>query len=846
MDKSTNNVLNTSLINMDKYELTSQSSSNNVYRILKEYCKRFSLKNINCEKLSKKIGRGLVDNMDQNEVLGYIADASIAKSSQHPDYKKLASVIVVDVLKSKTDENFKSVVTKLYNNIDRNGDRSQLISTELYNIVQEFGDRIQQELKFERDYYFDYFGIKTLERSYLYKLRYVRNNDADNKVIKYDKVVERPQHLIMRVALGIHGTNNNLQDAFETYNLMSERYMVHATPTLFNAGSVIPQMSSCFLLNMQDSIDGIFDTVKDVAKISKWAGGVGISLSDVRAKGSLIRKTNGASDGIIPLCALLGMEGKYVNQGGKRMGAFAVYLEPWHADIYEFCELRKNTKSEDDKARDLFLALWVCDLFMKRVNEGGMWSLMCPDECPGLTETHGENFEALYTSYEKSGKYKRQVKAVELWYHILTSQIETGMPYMLFKDHANNKSNQKNLGTIKCSNLCSEIIEYTDDKNSAVCNLASVCLPRFVMKHDSKSFDFKKLIEVTKVLVKNLDIIIDKNYYPTEKTRYSNMQHRPIGIGVQGLADVYNLLGLPFDSVEARNLNKQIFETIYFAAVTASNELAIKLGSYKSFEGSPASKGELQYHMWNLKDKESNYLTMGYDWNSLIASVKKNGLRNSLLTTCMPTVSTAQIMGNSESVEPYLTNIFERSTIAGGFIVINENLVNDLIKENIWSDVIRKKIIIYNGSIQNIKEIPDNIKKIYKTAFEIKLKDIITQSYERGPFIDQSQSLNLFMEKSNFDILTSAHFYSWENGLKTGLYYLRSRPSVDPIQYGIDVSEMQSVKLAAKVDNIHEKISNAQITEIKNTKLIFSNNSINLNNSTIRKEVKVIECTACT
>lgn len=791
--------------------------------IIKSYCTNMNF--INPEELSATIFKSLKKQMIIADVLNYIADYCAQNASYHPEYKKLASIICVDLLHQTTSSSFKTVVEQLYNSIDINGERSPILSDELYETVMNNHEMIQKEINYDNDYYFDYFGIKTLERSYLYKIRYVKTNEG---IIKSNKIVERPQHMLMRVALGIHGSN--LPKAFETYHLLSSRYMTHATPTLFNSGSVRPQMSSCFLLHMEDSIEGIFSCVADIAKISKWAGGIGVTLSDIRAKGSTIRKTNGQSDGIIPLCQLLGMEGKYVNQGGKRNGSIAVYIEPWHADIYDFCELRRNTKNDSNKARDLFLALWVPNIFMERVKTGGKWSLMCPDECPNLTNCYGSEFDALYTKYESENRFKKQVDAVDLWYHILSCQIETGMPYFLFKDHANEKSNQKNLGTIKCSNLCSEIIEYTDKDTTSVCNLASLCLPNFI--NSDKTYNFKKLAEVTAVLVRNLDIIIDKNYYPTDKTKTSNNKHRPIGIGVQGLADTYNLLGYPFDSEDARLLNKKIFETIYYSSLCASNELAKEKGHYETFKGSPASLGILQYHMWNLS--EDNML-MDYDWKSLIESIKLYGIRNSLLTTCMPTATTAQIMGNSESIEPYLTNVFTRLTLAGEFVVINENLINDLIKLNIWSPEIRKKIIIFNGSIQNITEIPLKIREIYKTAFELKLKEIITQSADRAPFIDQSQSLNLFMERADFDVLTSAHFTSWELGLKTGMYYLRTRPSVDPIQFGIEAKEIQEVKKTKLIDaDIYKK----QKEELKEAEVPIM--------CQWRPGIKISDCSSCT
>lgn len=792
------------------------------------YVQRLDMNFIIPAELSTTIFKSLKKNMNITEVLCFLADYCAQHTSYHPEYKKMASVICVDILHSQTIESFKEVIEQLYNNVDINGVHNPLISDELYKVTLNNDDLIQSHINFDRDYYFDYFGIKTLERSYLYKITYVKIN---NMIVKSNKIVERPQHMLMRVALGIHGSD--VDKAFETYHLLSKRYMTHATPTLFNSGSIRPQMSSCFLLHMEDSIEGIFSCVTDIAKISKWAGGIGVTLSDIRAKGSTIRKTNGQSDGIIPLCQLLGMEGKYVNQGGKRNGSIAVYLEPYHADIFEFCELRRNTKNESNKARDLFLALWVPNLFMERVKAGGKWSLMCPDECPGLTDCYGQEFNKLYEKYENEKRFKKQIDAVDLWYHILTCQLETGMPYMLFKDHANEKSNQKNLGTIKCSNLCSEIIEYTDKDTTSVCNLASLCLPSFII---NKNFDFVKLGEVAKVLVRNLDIIIDKNYYPTEKTYSSNNKHRPIGIGIQGLADVYNLMGYPFSSPEARLLNKKIFETIYYYALCESNRLAKEKGHYESFKGSPASQGILQYHMWGLTEDD---LLMNFEWKDLIRSIKEFGLRNSLLTTCMPTATTAQIMGNSESIEPYLTNVFTRLTLAGEFIIINENLVNDLIKLNLWNSELRKKIIIFNGSIQNIPEIPVNIKDIYKTAFEIRLKEIITQSADRGPFIDQSQSMNLFMERSDFDVLTSAHFTSWQLGLKTGMYYLRTRPSVDPIQFGIEAKEIQQVKTSAKT-----KLRDTDIKQILNSE--YSEESNEPKMCQWRPGIKVSECSSCT
>ncbi len=712
------------------------------------------------KQLAKATMKGLVKQMKYRDVLNYIADDCILKSSYGLEYGKIASHICIDMLHHDIPEDYLTCINSLY--------ESDIISDELHDIVNKYHETIQKQFKFDRDYNLSYFGIKTLERSYLLKLRKGET-----------KIVERPQHLFMRVALGIH--SYDLDKAFETYNYMSDKYMIHATPTLFNAGTKRPQMSSCFLLHMDDSIEGIFDTIGDIGKISKWAGGIGVSLSDIRGKGSLIKGTNGISDGIVPLCKLLNVEGNYINQGGKRNGSIAVYLEPWHTDIYDFCALRTNTKNNENKARDLFMGLWIPDLFMERVRDNGVWSLMCPNECKGLTDVYGDAFKELYVKYETEGKYKKQIQALDLWVHIMTCQIETGMPYMLYKDACNKKSNQQNIGTIKCSNLCSEIVEYTDNENISVCNLASICLPRFI--EDGK-FNFDKLSEISKILVNNLDIIIDKNFYPVDKAFNSNIQHRPIGVGVQGLADVYNILRLPFESEEARELNKNIFKCIYYSSVRASCDLAKSKGTYGSFNGSPFSQGKMQFDLWDRFE----------ECEELREDIKKYGMRNSLLTTCMPTASTSQIMGYSECIEPNMSNIYTRKTLAGEFIVVNENLMKELINLKIWNNSIRTKLIVFNGSLEHIDEIPDDIKKIYKTAFDTSLKSIIQQSIDRGIYIDQSQSLNLFMEKADFERLTNAHFYGWKYGLKTGMYYLRSRPSIDPLQFGVDPNDIQDIK----------------------------------------------------
>ncbi|AYV78438.1 MAG: ribonucleoside diphosphate reductase large subunit [Edafosvirus sp.] len=1064
-----------------------------------------------------------IKNKITTEELDYLAaDICATQISKHPDFNKLAARISVSNLHKTTDPNYANVISKLYHNTDIEGNHHPLVSKELFEIVIENKEKIQKEINYDRDYYFDYFGIRTLERSYLLRTRDI-NKKKYYEEEKEGRIIERPQHLFMRVALGIHG--NDLDKVFETYHYTSQLYFTHATPTLFNAGTPRPQNSSCYLLGMADSITGIFKTIGDIAQISKWAGGIGVHLTGIRAKNSVIRGTNGKSDGIIPLCLVLNKVGRYVNQGGKRNGSIAVYLEPYHADIFEFCELRKNTKDEDTKARDLFLALWIPDLFMKRVKENGKWSLMCPDQCPGLNTTYGEEFEQLYEKYEREGKYKRQVNAIDLWYHILDAQIETGVPYMAYKDSINHKSNQKNYGMIRSSNLCvdgdtmiltddghkpikklqnknvniwngrqwskvvvkktgenqnlvkvnmsngvelnctpqhkfyiqgdyqvaepiikeaqqltkgdkiikwelpdtisfknneefkypythgffcgdgttydnysktvkypklylygekkklldhiekqsytindscdrydvillkdirekfavpmhstiktrlrwlegyadadgtiarngtneslhigsiekdfllkvklllqtlgvdskitkshnegyrklpdsnkelkdyycqaswrllidsnalyhlgtigfapkrlkfkirkpqrkasqfvtiqsvkkgpqnvdtycfteekrhmgvfngiltgqcAEIMEYSDEKEYAVCTLASICLPKYIeMVNGKPQFNFAKLMKIAKIATYNLNKVIDVNYYPTPETKLSNFKHRPIGVGVQGLADVFNHFKCSFDSAEAKILNKKIFETIYFGCLQASNELAKKYGPYETFKGSPFSKGQLQFHLWGLKEEE---LLMNYDWKTLINDIMEYGTMNSLLTALMPTASTSQIMGNNESFEPHTSNLYVRSTLAGNFLVVNEQLVKDLIEANLWDEDMRKEIIIDNGSIQNIPRISTYLKNIYKTAFEIKQKDILIQAADRGPFVDQSQSMNLFSNEPDTDKLSSAHFYGWSSGLKTGMYYLRSQPAVNPIKFGIDAEDIMRIK----------------------------------------------------
>lgn len=771
---SSNNML--SINNMDtQIDVTEEYVKKFIYNYEQYVDKNW----INLDEIVKNIYLNIPERITENEFYNYVADFCVAKTSRHPDYNRLASRICVDRLHKTTPEDILTVCEILYNN---NNSNSPLISKNVLNIVKKFHKKLTETIDMNRDYLFDYFGIKTLERSYLLKI-----HDSNKK----KQIIERPQHMIMRVALGIHG--GNIDAAIETYYYISNRYFTHATPTLFNSGTNRNQLSSCFLLSMDDSLESIMHIMSESAKISKYAGGIGISLSSIRAKGSVIRGTNGLSDGLVPLCAVLNKLSRYVNQGGKRPGSVACYVEPWHADVYEFMELRKaNSGNDENRARDLFLASWIPDLFMKRVENDEMWSLMCPNECPDLDRTHGVEFEKLYLQYEKENRFKKQIRARDLWTHLLECQIETGFTYMCYKDNANNKSNQKNLGTIRCSNLCAEICEYTDANTIAVCNLASICLPRY-MYHDNedgkKMFNYDLLEQITRVIVRNLNKVVDINYYPTESTEKSNKKHRPLGIGVQGLSTLYNMMGYPYESDEAKTLNRLIFETIYYAAIDESKELAKNFGHYVSFRGSPFSQGKLQFHLWGLETQD--LLTKDkYDWDLLIEEVKEFGTRNSLLTALMPTAGTSQIMGCYESFEPYISNVFVKTTMAGEFIVINENLVKNLMELNLWDEDMRKLIVINNGSVQNIEKIPQHIKDIYKTAFEIKLKSLIDQSADRGPFIDQSQSLNLFMKTPDPTILTSAHFYGWKRGLKTGMYYLRGSSAVNPIQFGIDISDI--------------------------------------------------------
>ncbi|MGB5819104.1 MAG: ribonucleoside-diphosphate reductase subunit alpha [Saonia sp.] len=728
-------------------------------------------------KVTMRVIEGLYDGVTTSELDNLAAEIAATMTTSHPDYAKLAARISVSNLHKNTKKSFSETMKDLFEYINpRTGKKAPLLSDEVYKVISENAEKLDSTIIYNRDFGYDYFGFKTLERSYLLKLN--------------GKIVERPQHMLMRVSVGIH--LDDLDSVIETYELMSKKYFTHATPTLFNSGTPKPQMSSCFLLAMKDdSIDGIYDTLKQTAKISQSAGGIGLSIHNVRATGSYIAGTNGTSNGIVPMLRVFNDTARYVDQGGgKRKGSFAVYVEPWHADIYDFLDLKKNHGKEEMRARDLFYAMWIPDLFMRRVEANENWTLMCPNECTGLFSNHSEEFEKLYLKYEAEGKGRKTVKARELWEKILESQIETGTPYMLYKDAANRKSNQKNLGTIRSSNLCTEILEYTSPDEVAVCNLASIALPMFIKNGE---FDHKELFKVTKRVTKNLNKVIDRNYYPVKEAENSNIRHRPIGLGVQGLADAFIMLRLPFTSDEAKQLNQEIFETLYFAAVTASMEAAKEEGTYSSYEGSPISQGEFQHNLWGIKDEE---LSGRWDWGKLRKSVKKNGVRNSLLVAPMPTASTSQILGNNECFEPYTSNIYTRRVLSGEFIVVNKHLLEDLVKLGLWNENLKQELMRANGSIQHIDIIPEDIKELYKTVWELSMKDIIDMSRQRGYFIDQSQSLNLFMENANYGKLTSMHFYAWKSGLKTGMYYLRTKAAVDAIKFTLDNTKKKEVPIS--------------------------------------------------
>ncbi|MDG1279428.1 MAG: ribonucleoside-diphosphate reductase subunit alpha [Algoriphagus sp.] len=756
---------------------------------IENLCYELDPKFIQPIEVAKKVIDGLYDGVTTTELDNLAAEVCASLTVKHPDYAILAARIAISNLHKTTSQSFSNTMKRLYTYVNPvTGENAALIDPEVYGIIKKNAARLDEAIDYKRDFDYDYFGFKTLERSYLIRLT--------------GKVVERPQHMLMRVAVGIH--KEDINAALETYNLLSEKWFTHATPTLFNAGTPKPQLSSCFLLTMKDdSIDGIYDTLKQCAKISQSAGGIGLSIHHVRAKGSYIKGTNGVSNGIVPMLRNFDMTARYVDQGGgKRKGSFAIYLEPWHADIKDFLELKRNHGKEEMRARDLFYALWIPDLFMKRVEQNKDWSLFCPNEAPGLSDCHGEEFERLYEKYEREGKARETIKAQELWFEVLESQIETGTPYMLYKDAANGKSNQKNLGTIKSSNLCTEIIEYTAPDEVAVCNLASLALPKFVtMGPDGKLFfDHNKLYEITKVATRNLNKVIDVNYYPVEEARRSNFRHRPIGLGIQGLADAFIMLRMPFDSAEAKGLNEDIFETIYFAAVETSMELAKVQGTYETYGGSPASKGILQFDMWGVTPKSNRY-----NWSDLKEKVKKYGMRNSLLVAPMPTASTSQILGNNECFEPYTSNIYTRRTLSGEFIIVNKHLMKDLIQIGLWNDNMRNKLISTNGSVQSVPEIPQHIKDIYKTVWEISQKVIIDMSADRGAYICQSQSMNIFMQDPNFGKLTSMHFYAWKKGLKTGMYYLRSQAASAAIKFTLDKSQLEQPKAAPSPAEVANK-----------------------------------------
>ena len=746
---------------------------------VKKMCFGINQKYVDPIEIAKKVIQGLYDGVTTSELDSLAAETAATMATNHPDYALLAARIAVSNLHKSTNKSFSATMEALYNYIDpKTSQKAGLISKEALDVIMAHKDKLDSAIIYDRDLTFDFFGFKTLERSYLLRMD--------------GKVVERPQHMLMRAAVGIHG--EDIDSAIETYHLMSEKWFIHATPTLFNAATPKPQLSSCFLLTMtDDSISGIFETLTRCAKISQSAGGIGLSIHNIRATGSYIKGTGGTSNGIVPMLQVFNDTARYVDQGGgKRKGAFAIYLEPWHSDVFEFLDLKKNHGKEEMRARDLFYAMWIPDLFMQRVQENGDWSLFDPNEAESLCDMYGGEFEARYHQYEKEGRARKVVKAQDLWFAILDAQIETGTPYILYKDAANKKSNQKNLGTIRSSNLCTEILEYTSPDEVAVCNLASLSLPKFVIDGE---FNFDKLVEVTQIVTKNLNKVIDVNYYPVIEAENSNMRHRPIGIGVQGLADAFLMLGMPFDSEEARQLNKDIFEAIYFGALTASAKIAERDGHYKTFPGSPASEGILQFDMWNVTPSDK------WDWESLKKKIMKTGIRNSLLLAPMPTASTSQILGNNECFEPYTSNIYSRRTLSGEYIVVNKHLLKDLIKLGLWNDDMRQALMAANGSVQGLP-IPQELKDLYKTVWELSMKTIIDQAADRGAFICQSQSLNLFVENPDFSKLSSMHFYAWKKGLKTGMYYLRSKAAVDPIKFTLKAEHQ--TKFARKDEEVIE------------------------------------------
>ena len=749
---------------------------------------------VNPDSLAQQVLARIYDGVKTSEIDELTSQLAVSLSTNHPDYGTLASRVAISNHQRNTDSSFSNVMNSLAKQINPKTDENvSYINDEIVTIVKEFAKEIDAKIDYDRDYLFDYFGFKTLEKSYLLR-------DSNRKVL------ERPQHLWMRVSLAIWP--HDLKKAFETYDYMSQKYFTHATPTLFNAGSPRQQLSSCFLLSMcDDSIAGIYKTLSDCAMISKYAGGIGLHISNIRARGSMIKGTNGQSNGIVPMLRVFNNTARYVDQGGgKRNGSFAMYLEPWHADVEDFLRMKQNTGAEEERARDLFYALWVPDLFMRRVESNGTWSLFCPNEAPGLADVVGEEFEALYMKYENQKRYRKQVSAQKLWFQILDSQIETGTPYLLYKDAANKKSNQQNIGVIKSSNLCTEIIEYSDKDETAVCNLASIGLPSFVKK---EKFDFNLLRKIVGIVTTNLNRVIDINFYPTPETKRSNMRHRPIGLGVQGLADVFAMLKMPWDSKEAYDLNKKIFEHMYYAALEASMEIAKKEGAYETFQGSPSSKGVLQFDMWHTTPSTD------LEWDKLKKSIMKYGLRNSLLVAPMPTASTSQILGFNECFEPFTTNIYSRRTLAGEYIVVNKYLVKELLEMGIWNEEMKQMIIANNGSVQLIDTIPNEMKNRYKTSWEISQKVIIDMAADRGPYICQSQSLNLFVADPNYAKLTSMHFHAWKRGLKTGCYYLRTKApvtaqkfTVEPVVPIVTKSETADDKKKRERKELLEKLAN--------------------------------------
>jgi ribonucleoside-diphosphate reductase alpha chain len=742
--------------------------------------------------VAKKVIDGLYDGVTTAELDNLAAETAASLTVKHPDYAILAARVAVSNLHKTTSKSFSNTIKRLYQYIDPiTGENASLISKETYEVVRKNALLLDSAIIYDRDFGYDYFGFKTLERSYLLRCE--------------GKIVERPQHMLMRVAVGIHG--GAIDQIIETYNLLSERWFTHATPTLFNAGTPKPQLSSCFLLTMkEDSISGIYDTLKQCAQISQSAGGIGLAVHDIRATGSYIKGTNGTSNGLVPMLRVFNDTARYVDQGGgKRKGAFAIYLEPWHADVFDFLQLKKNHGKEENRARDLFYALWIPDLFMERVEQNGEWTLMDPHACPGLSDCFGAEFEALYERYEREGRGMKTVKAQDLWYEIIESQTETGTPYMLYKDHANRKSNQQNLGTIKSSNLCTEIMEYTAPNEVAVCNLASIALPKFII---NGRFDHQKLFDVTQVATKNLNRIIDINYYPVEEARRSNLRHRPIGLGVQGLADTFIRLRMPFESAEAHGLNKDIFETIYYAAMSASVDLAEQLGPYETYKGSPLSEGKFQFDLWNVTPDSGRW-----DWEALRARVLKHGARNSLLVAPMPTASTSQILGNNECFEPITSNLYTRRVLSGEFVVVNKYLLKDLVDLGIWNEQMKQRLMAANGSVQNIAEVPQNLKDLYKTVWEISQKAIIDMAAERGAYICQSQSLNIHIQDPNFGKLTSMHFYAWKKGLKTGMYYLRTKAAADAIKFTVSKQAGATLEPIAENAVITESVNGAMVIQ---------------------------------